>query len=520
MKQLYISGNENATSNLKYKITLLTSLIISTICFFSCSDDVLDVQSPDKLTSKNFWRNQTDAEAGLSAVYSQLENAIDVWEFAEVKYPVEAYREDLCEIGADALNYPTWVELYNFSYTNGNSQFSTYWENHYRGILYANEVLEKVQGINMDESYKKQILAEARFLRAYYHMKLILNWEKMIIRDKYITSQDELDKPLSERTDCWNFIITDLEQCIDGLPQKQSAEHTGRAVKGAAYAYLGYCYLTRAYEEDGNKSQYLNKAESALKSVTGFSLVKNFTSMFDGTNKNSPESIFELQFTETTANGASYRTAIHKWIAVDELSGWDEILPSQMLVNEFKKEGMIATTGGYDSRIYQTIFFNDPYFNDPDAKRVYGYTYNELFGADSNKPAFRKYLPATAADLAKSRTAVNIPLMRYANVLLLLAETLNEQGKTGEAISLINQVRARADMPAISESSDQNSVRSQIEHERILEFSLEDSRFYDLRRWGKTKSALDAIGRTSFNPEKNNFYPVPLIEIKSNGALN
>ncbi len=503
---------------MKKYICIILSLIVAGVLFTAC-DDRLDVNSPDQLTSANYWRNQSDAESGLAAVYSKLECATDTWEFAEVKFPVEAYREDACNIGSDALNYPTWVELYNFTYTNGNSQFTMYWTINYQGISYANQVLEKVPPIGMDDVYKKQILAEAHFLRGYYHMKLLLNWEKIIIRGIYITDESQISKPLSERSTAWDFIIGELEASTNDLPLKQTAARTGRATKGAAYAYLGYAYLTRAYEDVSKKGDYLAKAEAAFKNVKGYALEPKFLSMFDGTNKNCQESIFELQFTENTANGAAYRTALHKWVATGELGGWDEISPNQVLIDEFKKEGKIATTGLYDSRFYQTVFCNDPYFNDPVEKRVYGFTYNEKFGASSNKACFRKYLPATWADLQKSRTAVNLPLMRYADVLLLLAEALNEQGKTTEAIPLINQVRSRADMPSIPADSKQDFVKKQIEHERMLEFALENTRFYDLRRWGKAKEALAAVNRKGFNPDKNNFYPVPLLEIKSNDQL-
>ncbi|MNT38024.1 SusD family protein [compost metagenome] len=202
------------------------------------------------------------------------------------------------------------------------------------------------------------------------------------------------------------------------------------------------------------------------------------------------------------------------------MGGWDEILPSKMLLSEFKKEGKIATTGRYDSRMYQTLFCNDPYFNDLKNGGVYGFTYDEIFGAGSDRASFRKYLPRTAADLDKSRTAVNLPLMRYADVLLLLAETLNERNRPADAIPLINQVRQRADMPALPLNLSVTEVKKRIEHERIVEFALENTRFYDMRRWGKAKEALQAIGRNSFDPAKHNFYPVPLLEIKSNDKIN
>ena len=96
-------------------------LYIASICIaslFSACDDYLTVESPDQLTSSSFWRNQSDAEAGLAAAYSQLylmTYSGDMWSFPEIKWPVEAYREDIIQLGSDALNYPNWVELGNYT---------------------------------------------------------------------------------------------------------------------------------------------------------------------------------------------------------------------------------------------------------------------------------------------------------------------------------------------------------------------------------------------------------------------
>ncbi len=485
----------------------------------SC-EDFLTVTSPDKLSSENFWKSKKYAESALAFAYSKLEASTDTWGFAEVKWPVEAYREDIVDLGSDALAYPNWVELANFTYTNGNSQFTTYWRDSYYGINYCNQIIENMptipaEGITEDD--REMILNEAYFLRAYYHMKLLLNWEQIVVRDQYIQSTDQLDKALSTREETWDFIIADLTKAT-ALPTTRSSETLGRVTRGAAYAYLGWAHLTRAYEEPANKEMHLTAAVNALNNVTGYSLVKDLKSMFDGTNKNSEESIFELQLTLNTASGASYYTQLHRWIGVSELWGWDEILPSKMLMEEFKKEGRVATTGRYDSRLYETIFFKDEYFNDTETPRVYGYIYDDWFdGAD--KPAFRKYLPADMEGLEMNYFAPNIPLMRYANVLLMKAEALNELGNTTEAISLINEVRSRADMPGM-EGTTQQQVREQIEHERIIEFPLENFRFYDLRRWGKTKEALHAINRTGFDPAKHNFYPIPIQELNTNNAVN
>jgi tetratricopeptide (TPR) repeat protein len=490
----------------------------------SC-EDYLTVGSPDQLTSDSFWRNRSDAEAGLSAAYSQLEYSIDTWGFAEVKWPVEAYREDIVVLGYDAMNYPNWVELSNFSYTNGNSQVSEYWWNNYRGISFANQVIEKVATIPdeaIDPAVRSQIVAEAQFLRAYYHLKLILNFERIIVRDKYITNQAELSKALASRIEAWDFIVADLKAATS-LPATHSADNVGRATSGAAWAYLGFSWLTRAWEEADKKADYMAEALKAFDSVKGYELDKNFVGMFDGTNKNGRESIFELQFSMSTANGADYRTALHRWIGSQELGGWDEITPSAFLFNQFTKEGQTATTGLYDSRLYATLFFQCDYFNDPVAGRVYGGTYHDRFNEDGvpyNRPVFRKMMPPTLEALNLSRFANNIPLMRYANVLLMKAEALNELGRTAEAIPLINQVRdVHGDMPPMTGSS-KEAVAAQIEHERIIEFPLENFRWYDLRRWGKLAGAMQAAGRTGFSVEKNAWYPVPLTEINSNEMID
>lgn len=509
------------------KYIYIAGLCLASLMTSSC-EDFLTVESPDQLTSNSFWRNQSDAEAGIAAAYSQLEYYIDTWEFAEVKWPVEAYREDIIEMGIDARNYSNWVELYNYTYTNGNSQFNSYWNNNYKGASFANQVIEKVSGIPDDKinpTTRTQLVNEAHFLRAYYHLKLLLNWKEIIIRDKYITNQADLSKALSSRTDAWNFIVEDLKKAT-ALPASYDSDNVGRATSGAANAYLGFVYLTRAYEEADKKADYLNKALEAFNNVKGYELVKNFTGLFDGTNKNSKESVFELQMSASTANGANYRTQLHRWIGVGELWGWDEILPSDLLVNEFKKEGEKATTGRYDSRLYGSLFFQCPYYNDGTGK-VYGKNYDDWFAKkDANgnlvaydRPAFRKFMPANLDGLKNNYCALNMPLMRYANVLLMKAEVLNEQGHPEQAIPLINQVRdVHGDMPPMTGTT-QADVRQQIEHERMIEFPLENWRWYDLRRWGKLKEALTTAGRGSYSDEKNAFYPTPLTEINANEAL-
>ena len=513
------------------KITYLL-LILSGLLLASC-EDMLTQENPDRMIPENYWRNKADVERTMASAYAMLENSVDEWTFAEVRVTVEAFREDLYELGEDPYNYPNWVELANFSYTNGNSQFSLYWKYNYIGINRANQIIHYLS--LMDETKitandKKALLAEAKFLRAYYNFKLLLNWKEIVIRNSYITNMKDaalLAKDVSPRSECWNFIIQDFKDAANDLPPA-SNQAKGRATQGAAYSYLGFAYLTKASEEK-SKADFKN-ASDALEKVTGYSLVpmNKYIGMFDGSNENSSESIFELQLSLISDNNAFYATALHSFIAHPSLGGWDEIRPSEKLVNEFKKETIVTPDGDkiYDPRLYSTLFVRNTaednnadildYFNNGNGN-VYNYEFDEWFG-DNGRPNFRKFLPKEEWELWENFTGINIPLMRYSNVLLMLAEAYNEQDLPALAIKKINEVRDRALLPNMKGSS-KEEIRAQIEHERIVEFALENTRWYDLRRWNKIESALQSVGRTDYNKAKNEFYPIPLIELNSNSGI-
>lgn len=497
------------------------------ILFTGC-DDFLTVESPE-FSADKFWRDSVDVEMGLSSVYGQLENRTGSYTLPEVKFVVEAFREDVMDVGGDVANYPTWGELAKFSYNNGNSQLKLYWMNNYNGINYANNVIygiDKVQnsGHAMTETTYNTLMGEACFLRGYYHMKLLLNWEQIIVRDSYLSSESQTHKALASRDEAWDFIINEFKTATK-LPATRVKGEVGRATSGAAYAYMGWAYLTRAYETPAKKEEYLGAALEAFNEVKGYSLEKDFLSMFNGSNKNSKESIFELQFIASTADGTKHNHVMHLWMIAPAFGGWDEIRPSKLMMDAFIKEGRTSNSGEYDARAYATLFFNDPYFNDGTGK-VFGYEYQDvLIDYDSSgnpvgdNPCFRKYLPTTLRELGQNTVSTNLPLMRYSNVLLMKAEVLNELNRPEDAIPLINDVRREhGNMPPMTGTT-KAEVQAQIEHERLIEFPMENLRFYDLRRWGKLGEAMRAAGRQNFDETKHSFFPVPLMEIQTNNQV-
>jgi len=502
--------------SLKYIIILM----FASLTVIGCSDDFLEEKSPDQLLTSVFWRDYNDAEAGMASVYSRLEMFTGWDAFVEGRSVITYYRSDMTVPGADASNYPWWTDHYHFTFDKGNYAILLFWDNYYRGINYANQVIDKLPGIpsdNITDEQREQLMAEAKFMRGLYHMKLINNFNKIIIREGYPENQSDLFLPLSERNKTWDFIISDFEAATVLKPlNTQDKSKIGRATQGAAYAFLGKAYLYRSAEDDILKDTYLAEAEKAFAKVIGdgdYEIETDFESLFDGTNENSDECIFALQMSSVVEGGALYSNWQNYFIGPAELDFYGEVYGTEALLAEMKKEGNIGNIGQFDDRMYGTIYFNDPYYNDN--PYVLGSTYDEVFGSGSNTVAFKKHYPNDASS-AWNRCHVDQALMRYADVLLMQAEVLNQTNKTGDAITLINELRTKRGLPEYAGASTESAVFEQIKHERIMEFTLEGNRFFDLRRWGIADEVF--ADRVGYSSEKL-FYPIPEDEENSNPNL-
>lgn len=496
-----------------YRYLMLASLSCMAM---GCSDDLLDEFPKDQLSSEKFWTNPEDAESSLVVAYERLN--LGFWAHTEVAFVIENFRSDFVQAGGDVIaNYPDQEAFDSYRVTSSNGRLEDYWNRQYRGVSAANLVIHHVGAMTAEQisaDQKSRIVAQAKFLRGLYHMRLLMNWEKIVLFDFLPESADELLQPLSEREAVWAAIEKDFTEAAEDLPATWDANNKGRATKGAALSFLGKAYLEQHKWAD---------AERALKAVIDlgvYRLEPDFASLFDGSNELNDESIFEIAFTEKEVAGSAVEYAGIFNIATTEMGGWEAMLPTPALLNEMKKEGKISTQGAYDARLYGTLFFDDPDVS------IYGKTYDEVFGEGNTKIAWKKYLFRNVAPWEaprRYRSNINNVLMRYADVLLMYAEALNEQGKTGEAKTYIDLVRARAEMPPTTATS-QPQLRAQIMHERAVEFALEGQRFYDLRRWGDEVMA-DAIrssasrGYQNFNVATAKFLPIPSSEKANNPKI-
>ena len=510
---------------------IFNKFLISTFILLgllSCDDnDFLEQTNPDELNSSSFWRNATDAKQGLTAAYSELETRSNFWNgWQEGRPVVEYYRSDYSLPGPDASNYAHWMQVFNFTYTNEHPFVNVYWYTNYRGINFANQVITKVAEIsaeNITEAERKQFIGEATFLRGYYHFKLLTIFDQIITRTE-IVSGSNLDKALATRAEAWQIVINDFTQAATMLKNKANTE-AGRATTGAALAYLGKAYMYKAGDAEAAESTDFQNAVDAFKQIIDsgdYSLVSDYFSLFNGENENNAESVFELQFKSGDATSWN-ATRLHAFIGDWSIGGWGGLEATKALETTMKSEGMVANNGLYDNRLYGTLYFRDDYYNDTSNPRMQGYTWDQLMdwqygNNNENKVYYRKWLPNFVYN--NSYIGLNVTLMRYADVLLMYAEALNETGNTAEAISIINNIRdVHGLMPAITASS-QADVKQQIIHERTMELSLESVRFFDLRRWGMLDQAMQAAGRANFSTAQHAYFPVPLSEINNNNLVN
>lgn len=499
-----------------------SNIIIALSCLLlvsSCSKKYLELDDKQSLTENTFWTTRQHAIQGITATYAALQGFDGVkWTFFEQVYVGLTYKSDEVD---NNKNEPYGKELAAF--INGADESSSWniWATSYAGIARANQVIEKVPGIKaMSEEERNEIVGEAKFLRALNYFTLVNGFENVPLVLNFEKDVTKLQVPQAKPAEVWAQIEKDLQDAEQVLPPDYNDEWKGRATRGAAKALLGKAYLFQ---------EKWQQAEAKLKEIYGqYSLLENYVDNFNGLGENGAESVFEIQFSGDRTI-SDERHPFNFELRPFALDGWDEMTPSDWLVGEMKKD---KTAGGaYSDRVYGSIFFDDPNsfmydLNIPASKVPYA----ALAGNLRMPYYFTKYTYPT--DRSGSYVGSNVHIIRYADVLLMLAEALNENGKTDEAIDRINEVRQRSHATSLSKGvMTQDQLRTQIRHhERPVELSMEWSiRWFDLVRWAKGATAKETVKSSLVahaKPFANNFvenkhilYPIPAKEISVNRLL-
>lgn len=502
------------------------TLLLVAVFAMGCKKGDLTTVNPNAQTTQTFWQNASDAVKGINAVYGSLIIDGSYMRFSPI---VENTRGD------DATSYSPWDQIYNMGKFNMQSTgdgvlFS--WTAYYQGILRANEVLKYVPDINMDAELKKRVLGQAYFLRGLYYFHLADFYKNVPMPLAPAASSADYFQKQQPQDVVWAQVIRDFKAAEGMLPATYSGlspdGQIGRATKGAAAAYLGKTYLfTKKYTE----------AAAEFKSVIDmgtYNLVPNYYDNFFANNENNSESIFEVQFSRDAGGtdlgwggdpSSGWGRTSSRAITFGAASfGFTDVQPTPALYNEYLQEK--TTTGGVDPRLDVTMYYNKP------GEKLYNQDFATRYAGSSSLNALfcHKYENGDSGqtDEYDWRSGINERLMRYADVLLMYAECLNELGQTNDAYQYIQKVRSRVGLPnlaTVKPGLSQADMREQIGHERFLEFSLEGHRFDDIRRWGWLQDATKLAWLKARDPEFNTYtvgkeyLPIPLTEVQTNVGL-
>jgi starch-binding outer membrane protein, SusD/RagB family len=512
---------------IKYLLLLLPLSLITKSC-----EKKLNQINPNQQTSTTFWQNGADALSGINAAYATL---IEDGTYMRMTPAMLDSRGD------DVHSNSPWPVLGNmgrFSLGTGDpSGYGWAFSDYYEGVFRANQVLDNVPNITMDAELKNRILGQAYFLRGLYFYHLVDLFGSVPLPLKAAKSPTDFHVAQSTIEDGWKQVIADFTQAATLLPVSYTTVtgvdngSIGRATKGAAMAFLGKAYLfTKQYTEAAAQFK-------AVMDLGVYSLVPNYADNFKEATKNNSESIFEVQFSRSVGGtdaswGGEPQPA---WGKTEGRAvtygargfGFTDIQPTQSILTEFLIEKTVNNTE--DPRLDVTLYHNAP------GVMLYGHLFSDYYANspnDLNDVFTAKYengdgsVPDEFA--LEWRSAQNQRIMRYADVLLMYAECLNESGTTDQAYPYIQQVRSRVKLPDLSVTKPgmtQAQMRDQLAHERLLEFCFEGHRFDDIHRWGWLQDGTKLDMLKQRDPEFNNyvpgreFYPIPLGEIDNNPGI-
>lgn len=512
------------------KKIIYTLFFLSALFFTGCD---VDVENPNTTTVESFWKTESDAKNGINAAYNYFykPDTFSRWMW---------FRLDLTS--DEGYSQSPWAELKewtqflynNYNFAEGNA--GTY-SACYKAIYRANQVLYYVPNIEFtNQSDKDQILAQAYFLRGLYYYYLGLLWG---------SDNKSLAMPLEPSTpamrpeghtgqEIYEQAIADFTEAQKNLPEVWTGDEKGRATKGAALAFRAKVYMQmHKWEEAKNDLYWLIEGDGKKY----YGLTTDYFDNFNA-NENNIESVFEIQFSDvygSPAGDGDYDVDPNlglnkgKFFAPPGI-GWTDGELRPWLVTEFKKEKDLNNE--YDIRLRYTAFYEGMETDFANNTMIFNVESNAATWAQSNwtgRVFFRKYGADYYRDYDDYYNNTNVRLIRFADVLLMYAECIAESGgNISTAVALVDKVRARVNMPALSvnhssATSGKDAFLKRLQMERMLELASEGQRWADIKRWGllDTQTGIDELKSrdADFNNFKighHNCLPIPSTEINNN----
>lgn len=474
-----------------------------------CNEDFLNKVPEDSINSSNFFQTENDAISAINGAYQPLQ-----W---PKLYNMRMWTTDIMAgnsivgAGGGTDGIETQDEA-NFITATDNQGVLDLWRGPWPGILRCNIILEKVPGMSINENVKNRVLGEAYFLRAHYYFILVRFFGDVPLVLKPVEPGGDLRPARTPKAEVYAQIISDLTNAVSMLPPKEqyNAADLGRASKGAAVGMLAKVNLTL-----GNWQQVVDLCNQAK--ALGYDLNANYGDNFNAATENSKESLFEIQYVSDAGMGFWGNENQASWLSTFTgprgsnmvAGGWGWNQPTEEFVSSYE-------TG--DLRKDVTVFYEGcPQFDGMEYKKSYSMTGYNL----------RKFLVTKGVSSSYDNSPLNFPVLRYADVLLMKAEALNELGKTEEALlpaanenATLNKVRARAGLGDVV-GVNQTTLRDKILHERRMELAFEGQRWFDLIRVNNGQYGIEflhSIGKTNMS-QKFLLFPVPQKERDANPNL-
>lgn len=488
----------------------------------SCSDDELNKVNPNGVTFDTYFNTEGELTAGVNGIYALIQSNSLVsreWFFTH------DLRGDEMGSGGGQLETPRNQMLIGVHDT-GNSLISAIWTGWYRVIHRANVVLEKApEAKSVSQASRDRLMGEARFLRAWAYYELATFFGGVPLYKEFAKSVDGT-LPRSPQKEVYDFAIADLKEAEKGLLATYTGANLGRAPKAAAQMLMARIYL--------QQGDYTN-ARTELKKIIDsnlYRLVDNYTDLTNEEGEFNAESIFEVVF--TPSGGAFNWGGDGDGSAVQEETvrsqeyaaiAWRNVIPSNKILNEYE---IVAKGDAKDDPRYAFSYWSEgDMFNNGNtlltSTMVQGNA--SVVNGKTLKVSWRKYSLMYKSAAANQQGGINMRVMRYADVLLLMAECENELGNSAAAITLMNQVRARKSvaMPLYPTKNypvaNKDQVFDAVVHERMIELAGEQTRNFDILRWRKNNK-LKTEPLTYFQKGKHEFLPIPQQEIDNSPAID
>lgn len=510
---------------MKNRILKITALFLVVGIIGACNDDFLDLQPLDKEVTSTFYKTEEQAMQALVAVYDVLGyQSTPGVSWAPFIVISDILSDDAYAGGADANDGQDENEFNNFNIPATSKIAHALWIKNYIGIYRANLLLEKIDGVNAPDDFKKRVVAECKFLRAYFYFEAVSFFENIPLLTHTLGSPSEYKQPHASPEQVYNQIALDLNEAMADLPRNVSAAEAGRVTRWAAQALLARVYLfyNGVYNKElqagaqtisrGVVVDYLDE----LIATSGHDLFEDYGMNFKLAGEFGKESVFEISYGDTppwwdwgyvrggegnlSAQMLGPRvTGSQKWNR-----GWSFGTVSQKLVNDLKD----------DPRYAYTVLTQE----ELDGSLSIGYQHTGYFSKKYSSDAEHW---GTSGQFELNRTC-NHRVIRFSDVLLMAAEL-----GSGNAQQYLDRVRARVNLPAIP------ATPENIYKERRLELSLEGLRYFDVLRKGQAfaNQTLSVSGirgpnyvgeqqifDVAYNPATKGFLPVPQSELDLSGG--